>query len=305
MPKYIFNLVPFTRESIGEEMSEFFDDNPEMVYSSENTPLHRLFVHVLDKLNETNGFGEVKFLRNEDEVEYYSLETEPSEDAEIDVVFIDNKDLVEWYNVNPEETVGIHCITSGPFEIVDGDVISHRNRVVVYLNEEYLKRFIAEERMMESDPNSDRHDIEYMMSYLNTVTHELAHAVEFIECTHGLTPSEAESIFCDSEYWSEMGAGLGVYTDPSKILETQKKLNDISLYAIGSKDENGTMLAYLHTKLREEESRFYQETEDRVENRGREVLESLPLDYELISFVAKHYAPKQEAELTESGKPKP
>jgi len=54
----------------------------------------------------------------------------------------------------------------------------------------------------------------------------------------------------------------------------------------------------------EAETEFHQETEERVESRGKAVLNSLPLDFELVSSVAAYYAPKQEAASVRTDKAK-
>jgi len=36
MPKYVFNIKSFTKDALDEGMEEFFEDSPEMSYSSEH-----------------------------------------------------------------------------------------------------------------------------------------------------------------------------------------------------------------------------------------------------------------------------
>lgn len=96
---------------------------------------------------------------------------------------IDNDDL--------SDCVGAFAISSGLFnpDCWKADTF----RVVVPCDMDYLKNFILEERDKEIDPADDRHDLRFLMAYLVTLTHELAHAREFIVHGQGLTPEEIDN----------------------------------------------------------------------------------------------------------------
>ncbi len=61
---------------------------------------------------------------------------------------------------------------------------------MIIVDEDNLRNHIKNEREQEIDSNSSLYDHEYLNAYLTTVTHELAHCVEFITNANGLTPAE-------------------------------------------------------------------------------------------------------------------
>lgn len=89
--------------------------------------------------------------------------------------------------------VGAFAISSGLFDTVCW--MADAFRVVVPCDLAYLRDFAAGERDKETDPQDDRYDLEYLKAYLVTLTHELAHAREFILHGEGHTPAEIDDAF--------------------------------------------------------------------------------------------------------------
>lgn len=123
-------------------------------------------------------------------------ELEPTERPRvIEVVLCKNVDDLPILldNDNLKGAVGAFAISSGLF---DTDCwMADAFRVVVPCDLSYLRTFAAEERDKETDPQDDRYDLEYLKAYLVTLTHELAHAREFILHGEGHTPAEIDDAF--------------------------------------------------------------------------------------------------------------
>ncbi|MEZ8292304.1 hypothetical protein AB6D11_00460 [Vibrio splendidus] len=237
------------------------DECPEMQLSQPNSPLHELFLHVIDALNTHPALTKPKYCAEKSYTEPGETPDPPSQSVNIEVYFVDNKEAFEHWEA-PHNSVGLFAINSGVFESVDDDVLSKAYRVLVNCNEMEFATLIRRERQQEANPNSDRHDLEYLMSYLNSVTHEIAHAVEFAEHTNGLSPSAAFNLY-------EMGV-------------IQASLLELStghgiLYA-----DNDDITDQEHIDI----------METRVEEKGRKWLSELTLDNKLINSALRTYAPK-------------
>lgn len=252
MNKYNLNIV----ELDGEKTLEDSD----YTYHSSETAFHKLLVDTIVKLQSLPDFNEIKFKRNKDDIEIFGLDESPTQDIDIDIILADNNEVLDFYHV-PNNVLGVCCTSAGVFEEEDMDCVAAKQRVIIIVDEEAIKKRFSEERNQELDPSSDRNDGEYLFSELATVAHELAHAVEFIECSHGLSPQDAESMFEDGEQYlslNDLGAGRGVY--------------------IGSEVTDYETL--------------HQVMEERVESKGRDWLSQIELDSTLFEDALTEYAPK-------------
>lgn len=90
-------------------------------------------------------------------------------------------------DVDGDQAVGAFLFVSDP---IRDEGFPDRFMTVTKCDEHAFIDYVHEAREQESDPHSSRHDAEYLTAQLNTFTHELAHAVEFIEHGHGLTPRQ-------------------------------------------------------------------------------------------------------------------
>lgn len=118
----------------------------------------------------------------------------PNDDEaiEVDVLLCgSHEDIPMIIDSNMVAPLGVFATSSGNFDRERWT--ADRFRVIVSCDDEYLKGLFLAQRNLESNPNSDRHDHEYLNFYLNTLTHELAHAIEFIAHGGGLTPEEVDN----------------------------------------------------------------------------------------------------------------
>lgn len=253
----------------------FFDGaiigEPALSFRQQNTPLTRLVLQMATACESLPAFKTPTFrLPEADRVEA-ELPSVPGSDIEIELVLIDNPELMCDWDV-PDSALGFHALTVGAFERVDGVPYSAQHRVVMLVDEQALREHLAESRAEEMDPTSSRYDREHLEAWLITLTHELAHAVEFIENGNGLSPNEAFNL------WDE---GALSY----------------SLFELES--GNGMRIPYDDVATRDV---LLEHLEDRIEALGREWFHALPIDRKLIAAVARHYAPK-DLELDGPGGP--
>lgn len=236
---------------------------PSETYKSENTPLHKIVVHVIEQMMTHPALRSPQWLGHKIVAESEFAPPVPNKPINIDFVLIDNDEAMSYWDA-PSNCLGFHSLTSGVYESEDGDILSTKHRVVMKLCEKQYRRYVLEERQQETDPTSSRHDLEYLISYLVTITHEIAHCVEWISWTNGMTPSDVQNGIEDESIDLKMldiSAGNGI------IMEFDGDMSDDKL--------NHLM-------------------EERVEGKGRQWLRDLALDPDLIDEVCEHYAPDSE-----------
>lgn len=102
-------------------------------------------------------------------------------------------DIILILDRDDDGCLGIFATTSGAFDTTAW--CADRFRVIVGCDERDLRNWVREET--ESDLKADLPPcIEtYISAFLATITHELAHAIEFIAHGAGLTPSEVDDAF--------------------------------------------------------------------------------------------------------------
>lgn len=233
---------------------------PSETYKSQNTPLHAIVMDVLEKMKSHKALTQPEWLGHKIVPHPELALPEPVEPVNIEFVLVDNDDAMAYWDA-PDCCLGFHAMTSGVYESEDGDVLSMKHRVVMKVCEEQYRQYIAEERQQEMDPTSPRNDFEYLLAYLTTITHELAHCVEWISWTNGMTPSEVQNAIEDETVdltMRDISAGNGI------IMEFDDQISELKL--------NDLM-------------------EERVEEKGRHWLREIKLDNALVAKVCEHYAP--------------
>lgn len=214
--------------------------------NSENK-ISEIYSYMVDKLNEL----EIKI--NND---YKITEIESPENVNINIILVNGPEAFNYYFESDiaEKTYGV-------FNISNGDGL---------LGEEYLaKEFsVLVDASYDSFKNayknfSNYDKVDFISRYLVTLTHEINHALEFIENSGGLTPYQVEDYF---------DAGLFDYTvdDCCTGYGLPKYFDDFD--GIDDEDE------------------IYQIMEDRVENKGRYMFKDLNIPLEKI----KSLIPKEK-----------
>lgn len=243
---------------------QYFDGSDlcedEQTYKSQNTALGKLIENVVKATESLKELQNPAFNLNKEDAESCGV-LKPKDDIFIELVLIDNKDVFDYFNV-PDNSLGFHAINSGCFEYLDGDCIATKHRVFVMVDEDNLRTYIKDERNQELNPESNRHDHEYLSAYLTTVTHEIAHCVEFITNANGLTPAEVYNA-------SECG-DLG--------------------YEIEEISTGHGILFPFDDNLSFDE--IVDIMEERVEEKGINWLNKITIDQELLNNALIEYAPK-------------
>lgn len=205
----------------------FFDGEKELEDSSlsfkgKKTPLTKLAIDIIKKVQELDDFKNPQFKGDKIyENSPYVIDFPTNEDINIDVVFVNkNEELLDYWCA-PENVVGLHCLNSGAFESSDGDFISTKHRVLVTLEEEALKKILID--------NKNEYTEEFLTKvYINTITHELGHCLEWIQNTNGLTPNEVQNLIEDDYIdvsFNEIITGDGILFKKNKY-ETKNDLED-------------------------------------------------------------------------------
>ena len=167
---------------------------PSQNFSSKNLILVHLAMEIARECEKLPEFTSPQFRLNQDCATECELPRVCFSDVFVDLVLVQDRQELEAWDASPN-VLGFHAISAGAFEDQDNDFLSRAHRVVVVLDSEDLKLHMKRERMQESDPSSNRHDRMHLNSYLATITHELAHAIEFIGHANGATPGQAQDLY--------------------------------------------------------------------------------------------------------------
>lgn len=124
-----------------------------------------------------------------------------------------NRDAFAALDIATTDAQGIFLVNGTPLE--EESYLATGFRALVLCDEEELFAYARGEREQETDPTTDRYDADYVRTYFNTLTHEVAHAVEFISHGHGLTPAQVD-IWNDS---GELDRDIGDITTGRWIRE--------------------------------------------------------------------------------------
>ncbi len=226
----------------------------------ENSKLSDLFGHITDKLNEKNIFIKNKYKECYRDIEF-------PEEVKIKILLVDNNKI---FNHFFEESIAAK--TFGLFNISNGDGVLGES----YLADEFIvlvntslndfNKFYVENKIYYLNKE------DYLNRYLATLTHEVQHALEFIENSGGLTPLKVENLFDEGlfdydNYSCQTGYGLPEYFS----------------------EYNGIT----------DEDEVYELTELRVEYKGREMLKHLDISTSLLKdFLKDNFKNKNKLKNT-------
>jgi len=141
----------------------------------------------------------------------------PSVDAEmtIEVVLCNEpEDLSIILDRGMGEAVGVFANSSGAFD--ETRWAADKFRVLVVCGDEFYKRHVKAERALEQDPWKSQYDLDYLKGAVTTLTHEVMHAIEFINHGGGLSPEQVDNAH-DEDYFPfslrDVCSGRGIRTD--------------------------------------------------------------------------------------------
>lgn len=170
-------------------------------------------------------------------------------EVNIDVILVNGNEIFKQYfeDEDAKRTYGLFPVNDGEDE---------------FGNEKFLNKYMvfvdaSEKTFKESIKKHSPKDVEsFVNMYLVTMTHELQHALEFIENSGGLTPHQVDKYNKEGKFPYTVDDCCTGFNLP-KYKEQYQNIND--------------------------EDKIYQITEDRVERNGRDMFFDLNVPYSLIS----------------------
>jgi len=241
----------------GEEIGEC-----DLNYKSANSLLGKMVEDIIKKAGELKELKEPEYKLDFEEAN--RCQVDKVDNVEIDLILANNDKIKNIFNV-PNDSIGFHAINSGSFEEEDGDIFAAKHRIFVLIDEGDLRGFMEFAKQNDYEEGNFHNPHEVLFAYLVTITHELAHCVEFIENANGMTPSEiynANSCGDLSLDVEEVLFGKGVYCD---------KNTSLSL------------------------SQMRELTERRVEEKGINWLDRIELDQDLFEKCISEYSVRKKS----------
>jgi hypothetical protein len=172
------------------------------------------------------------------------------ENVEVDVYITTNPEIEYNFNLhNQGGALGFQAITTGEGLLGETE----------YMEKHAIVLIIDEDKFNEMKNESYLSDVDFLESYLVTVTHELSHVFEFVENTGGLSPRELDNLY-------EAGDFEFDHFDCSTGYNILPMYDDGTVW---SDDAAETM-------------------EERVELKGRVLIKELNIDPEISDFLEKN-----------------
>lgn len=234
-----------------------------------NTPLTRMIKALVEVIGQHPDLQDVQPVLAP--TDYLHLEFPALESAQtVDIHLCATSEEIDLIlDRNMDNCLGVFATSSGFFDRERWS--ADRFRVLMACDEQELREHMRLEASEDRDEGRQPRYETYLVAYLITLTHELAHAVEFIRHCAGLTPEEVESSWEDGSLElsvSDVCSGRGIREDMPCDMD-ENVANEVM--------------------------------EDRVEEQGIEWLEwaiaRLPVEY--LSDCAKAYAPRQSTSSLE------
>lgn len=168
-------------------------------------------------------------------------------ELELDIFLASHEDVfLDWCNDETRLPRGMFLINSGSIDTESP--CSEKLRVIINCDAAKFTQDMINERMYEMDPFSDQYDHEYLRDWLTTITHEVAHAIEFVTHGHGLTPAEIDAAF-DADLFdygtNEVVTGWNIRPDMLEINEPYEA-NQIMEYRVEDKGKALITWCYQH-----------------------------------------------------------
>lgn len=193
---------------------KFFNDSVYGNYQNLNDPR----IPVIRKMIlELASIPELKTPQDLRPIPLIALDITSSPDNQIiDLILVDSAEALEAWNI-PDDALGCHVIEDWQ----SGCEFAERHKVVINMQMDTLTN------ILDSEPDS--HFDSLIESWLMTITHEIAHCVEFIECSGGLTPhllqvmlNEADSDLTIDNFSTGAGIRENAPCDSAEAIESME-----------------------------------------------------------------------------------
>lgn len=242
-------------------------DNEEVV----NSRLYKMYSNIIDDLRKNNEI---------------SVDTDTIKEEHPHITFPESKDLnilLKAKDADLFESLNVPDNTQGAFILLDKEGLLTGEKgypnsfnVVVFIDDKEMEEFVEHETYLDIEagiPSENSRDF-HLTSFCNTLTHEIEHAIEFMENSGGLTPHEVNemNVLGDFNYdlFSCMtGYGIEKYEGDYREIDKKMLKDDLSMIEV--------------------ENDIIDIVEERVESNSRAKLDKLGID--LLTIYESNYEP--------------
>jgi hypothetical protein len=205
----------------------------------------------------------------------FSLDTETIKREHSDIDFPDTKDLNTIFKKRDKElldSLSLPDETQGAFVLSDEEGLltgiqgyPDSFNVVVFIDDKEMEEFVEHETYLDIEagiPSENSRDY-HLTSFCNTLTHEIEHAIEFMENSGGLTPNEVNEMNALGDFNYDIfscmtGYGMEKYGSSYDDIEQRMLYEDLAIIEV--------------------ENDIIDIVEERVETNSRKKLESSGVD---------------------------
>lgn len=191
-----------------------------------DTPLARILKAMVEEMAKHPDLQDVKAILSPSD--YLHLEFPPADASiNVDVHLCSTLDEINTIlDRDVEGCLGVFATTSGYFDRERWT--ADRFRVLVACDENYLRQAMSEMAAEDRAVGHPARHETYLTSFLITMTHELAHAVEFISHGAGLTPEEIENAWDDGSLElsiADVCSGNRIREDMQEVADDQEAID--------------------------------------------------------------------------------
>ena len=179
-----------------------------------NSPLGRMMKAMVEVVGKHPDLQDVRPMLSQSDYPHLEFPS-PGESVAVDVYLCSTLDEINGIlDRDVEGCLGVFATSSGFFDREKWS--ADQFRVLVACDEGFLREYMGQEAADDLAAGFPARFETYLTAFLITITHELAHAVEFISHGAGMTPEEIESAYCDGSLdlsVADVCSGRGIRKD--------------------------------------------------------------------------------------------
>lgn len=229
-----------------------------------NSRLYKMYNHILDNLKNNDSFSvDTDTIKKEHPAIYFP------ESKDLNIIFKNrDKSLLDSLSL-PDETQGAFVLNDEEGLLTGRKGYPDSFNVVVFIDDKEMEDFVEHETYLDIEagiPSENSRDY-HLTSFCNTLTHEIEHAIEFMENSGGLTPHEVNEMNALGDFNYDIfydifscmtGYGMEKYGSSYDEIDQKMLKDDLSLIEV--------------------ENDIIDIVEERVETNSRKKLESSGVD---------------------------
>lgn len=239
-----------------------------------NSRLCKMYEHILETLKNSDSL-----LLNTNTIKKEHPDIHFPDSKDLNVVFKRrDADLLDSLSL-PDETQGAFVLSDEEGLLTGMTGYPDSFNVVVFIDDKEMEEFVEHETYLDIEagiPSENSRDY-HLTSFCNTLTHEIEHAIEFMENSGGLTPHEVNEMNALGDFNYDIfscmtGYGMEKYGSSYDEIDQRMLKDDLSIMEV--------------------ENDIIDIVEERVETNSRRKLESSGVDllsiYEEQLKIKKH-----------------